>query len=145
VLESQVAELVDEAAPDLAHAVPALEAACRRAVFPATLVHGDFHPGNVVFDDDGGVVIFDWSDACVAHPLFDLHLFTFWSDDVRPLVDAYSAGWGEDVHDALALARAPSCLHQAVSYRNIQENCEEKFWFEGEARRWVERAVELVT
>jgi aminoglycoside phosphotransferase (APT) family kinase protein len=145
VLESQVAELVHDAAPDLAHAVPALEAACRDAEFPATIVHGDFHPGNTVVDDDGGAVIFDWSDACVSHPLFDLHLVGLWSKDAQPLIDAYSEGWGEDVGDAFALARAPSCLHQAVSYRAIQAGSEEKFWFEGEPRRWIERAVELVT
>jgi phosphotransferase family enzyme len=145
ILQSQVAGLVEEVAPDLAHAVPALEAACRAADFPATIVHGDFHPGNVVVDDDGGAVIFDWSDACVSHPLFDLHLFSFWSEEAQPLVDAYAEGWGEDVRDALQLAAAPSCLHQAVSYRAIQAGSEEKFWFEGEPRRWIERAVELVT
>lgn len=146
VLEAQVAELVEDATPDLAHAVPALEAACRDAAgLPATLVHGDFHSGNAVVDDDGRAVLFDWSDACVSHPLFDLHLYVFGDDDDSALVDAYSAGWGEDVHDALVRARAPSCLHQAVSYRAIQAGSEEKFWFEGEPRRWIERAVELVT
>ena len=44
------------------------------AALPDTLVHGDFHPGNAFFDGDRAV-IFDWSDACVAHPLFDLHLY----------------------------------------------------------------------
>jgi Phosphotransferase enzyme family len=145
VLESQVAALVDESAPELAYAVPALEAACRDAGFPTTIVHGDFHPGNAVVDDDGTVVIFDWSDACVSNPLFDLHLFSFWSKDAQPLIDAYSEGWGEDVGEALARAAAPSCLHQAVSYRAIQNGSEEKFWFDGESRRWVERAVALVT
>jgi aminoglycoside phosphotransferase (APT) family kinase protein len=145
VLESQVAGLVGEVAPDLVNAVPALEAACRDADFPTTVVHGDFHPGNAVVDDDGVVVIFDWSDACVSNPLFDLHVFSIWSDDAQPLIDAYSEGWGEDVSDALARAAAPSCLHQAVSYRAIQAGSEEKFWFEGEPRRWIERAVELVT
>jgi Ser/Thr protein kinase RdoA (MazF antagonist) len=37
-----------------------------------TLVHGDFHHGNVSVDGEGPV-IFDWSDACLAHPLVDLH------------------------------------------------------------------------
>jgi hypothetical protein len=146
VLESQVAEHVAAVAPDLAHAVPALEAACRDADFPTTIVHGDFHPGNTVADDDGGVVIFDWSDACASNPLFDLHLFSFWNEgDVQPLIDAYSEGWGEDVGEAFTRAAAPACLHQAVSYRAIQAASEQMFWFEGETRRWIERAVELVT
>jgi hypothetical protein len=35
-----------------------------------TLVHGDFHAGNVAFDR-GRLVVFDWSDAVVGHPLMD--------------------------------------------------------------------------
>jgi hypothetical protein len=146
VLEVSIAGLVADEAPELAHAVPALEAACRAAHgLPATLVHGDFHSGNALVDDAGRAVLFDWSDACVAHPLFDLHLYAFGDEDEQALVAAYSEGWGEDVSDALALTAAPSCLHQAVSYRAIQSASEAKFWFKGAARDWLERAVALVT
>jgi hypothetical protein len=139
VLEAQVAGLVHDLAPELAHAVPALEAACR-IEFPMTLVHGDLNHGNV-----SGGVIFDWSDACVAHPLFDLHLYALGEPNEAELVAAYSEGWGDDVRDALELARPPSCLHQAASYRAIQAASEETFWFEGAGRSWIERAVESLT
>ena len=42
---------------------------------PETLVHGDFHHGNVIVSDDGSLVIIDWTDGCVAHPFFDLATF----------------------------------------------------------------------
>ena len=40
---------------------------------PDTLVHGDFHPGNVALAD-GRAVIIDWSDAAVTDPALDLGL-----------------------------------------------------------------------
>jgi hypothetical protein len=42
---------------------------------------------------------FDWSDACVAHPFFDLVAMKFETDDVekQSIMDAYLAGWGEVV------------------------------------------------
>jgi hypothetical protein len=37
---------------------------------PDTLVHGDFHPGNVA-GRPGGYVILDWGDSFIGHPLID--------------------------------------------------------------------------
>ena len=48
--------------------------------FPDTLVHGDFHPRNAVVLD-GRPVIFDWSDAAVAHPLVDALTWSSWLRD----------------------------------------------------------------
>jgi hypothetical protein len=45
-----------------------------------TLVHGDFHPENVAVHD-GRAVLFDWSDAAVAHPLVDAMTWSTWLDD----------------------------------------------------------------
>jgi hypothetical protein len=49
--------------------------------------------------------------------------------------------------EALRAAAAPSWLHQAVSYRGINACLEpgDRWWFAGEERRWIERAVKLVT
>ncbi|MBC7877359.1 MAG: aminoglycoside phosphotransferase family protein [Anaerolineales bacterium] len=41
---------------------------------PETLNHGDFHDGNVLVKD-GRVTLFDWGDACVAHPFISLRTF----------------------------------------------------------------------
>ena len=114
------------------------------SLLPDTLVHGDFHGGNA-FVDDGRALIFDWSDACVANPLFDLHLYLM---DVEremhdELVDAYARGWAgdvsaTDVRDALPRATPLSCLHQAESYRAILATLapDDRFWFEDEPERW---------
>jgi hypothetical protein len=42
---------------------------------PDTLVHGDFHPGNVA-GRPGGYVILDWGDSFLGHPLIDEWAFT---------------------------------------------------------------------
>ena len=53
---------------------------------PYTLVHGDLHPGNIA-RHQGSYRFFDWTDACIAHPFFDVlpMLFT-----VQALPDAAS-------------------------------------------------------
>jgi hypothetical protein len=38
---------------------------------PDTLVHGDFHPGNVAGRRPDSYVILDWGDSFVGHPLID--------------------------------------------------------------------------
>jgi hypothetical protein len=148
VLESSVAELVRDVAPECAEAIPTLEAACRDLAahgIAETIVHGDLHPGNAVVGENGQAVIFDWSDTCIAHPLFDVHLFLFWIEDeaVREeLRETYGAG-----AEALRAAAAPSSLHQAISYRaiNARVEPEDRWWFARDARQWLNRAVELVT
>ena len=40
---------------------------------PQTLVHGDLHLSNVS-RQAGQYVLFDWTDACVSHPFFDMFL-----------------------------------------------------------------------
>lgn len=37
---------------------------------PLTLVHGDLHLGNLTWRD-GRPLVFDWTDACLAHPFLD--------------------------------------------------------------------------
>ena len=59
-----------------------------------TLVHGDLHPGNVA-RLDGELAYFDWTDACVAHPFFDLHSLQWQKDEATraALLDAYLGAW----------------------------------------------------
>ncbi|NGZ75674.1 phosphotransferase [Saccharibacillus alkalitolerans] len=42
----------------------------RRLPDDGRLCHGDFHPGNVMENEEGWRVI-DWIDACCGHPLYD--------------------------------------------------------------------------
>jgi hypothetical protein len=85
--------------------------ALRELPLPDTLVHGDFHPWNVVVGPR--LVIADWSDACLSHPLFDLLMFG--SDEDRPaLLAAYGVS-PETFELAAPLAR----IHHAISYERI--------------------------
>ena len=41
---------------------------------PETLVHGDFHPGNWRWDGRS-LVLLDWGDTGVGHPMLDISSF----------------------------------------------------------------------
>jgi hypothetical protein len=92
---------------------------------PYTLVHGDLHLANTA-RIDGEFAFFDWTDACVAHPFFDLMAMKFETDDVEKqlIMEAYLAGWGEVVgpetlQRAVLLAGVLIPLHHAVSYQQL--------------------------
>jgi len=95
---------------------------------PDTLVHGDFHMGNVGGTDDQ--MMFDWTDACVAHPFFDLHSLAWESrENADRLRAAYLEAWegfvgAVDVDRALELSRLLMPLHHAVSYKAIADSLE---------------------
>jgi len=55
---------------------------------PETVNHGDFHDGNVLVKD-GNIILFDWGDACVAHPFISLRTF-FVSIEIALELDDYS-------------------------------------------------------
>jgi hypothetical protein len=123
--------LLERSIPSLAplEHVAALQAACRTLAErgePETIVHGDFHTGNVLVDEDGHAAIFDWSDACIAHPACDRHL--------------YAPGDSDRVEAIVA------CLHQVVSYRAILANLErsDRWWFAEAPREWLEGALRRV-
>jgi hypothetical protein len=59
-----------------------------------TLVHGDFHPGNVMVDGDQ-VVIIDWSDAAWTHPLVEVGAWASWYRDEPDVVDGLWRTWGD--------------------------------------------------
>jgi hypothetical protein len=115
---------------------------------PVTLAHGDLHGGNVVVDA-GQATIFDWSDACVAHPLIDLHTFLAFgvAEDARDVfVDAYAEGWDAPpalVRSGLEQIAVYACLHQAESYRAIAAGVEpaERQMFVDAEGEWRERAT----
>ena len=143
VLEAQVDPLLDDPgaiarltpdeATELRRLAPTLKEACRRLAgcgLPDTLVHGDLHPGNVA-RIDGELAYFDWTDACIAHPFFDLHSLQWQQDEETraALLDAYLGAWEgvespERLRKAAALAAVVTPLHHAVSYRTIVANLE---------------------
>ncbi len=103
---------------------------------PDVLVHGDLYPANVVVAA-GGAVVFDWSDACVGHPVLDLaHLCAVRPRTARPELDwnapwvqAYLEPWREGCAEstlrrALELADVADLAFQAVTYHRIQASLE---------------------
>jgi Phosphotransferase enzyme family len=112
---------------------PRFREACRRLAdigLPPTLVHGDLHVGNVA-RQDGELVYFDWTDACIAHPFIDLLSLQWEKDeaDREALLDAYLGVWDgvvppERLREAASLAAIVIPLHHAVSYRTIVRGLE---------------------
>ncbi len=81
-----------------------------------TLVHGDFHPWNVVAGET--LALYDWSDACLSHPLFDL--LTYGHDEDLPgLLASYGVS-----PETFALAEPLACIHHAISYERILDAME---------------------
>jgi hypothetical protein len=112
---------------------PRLVAICRGLAaqgVPDALVHGDLHLGNVARIDDR-YVVYDWTDACVTHPFFDLiDVFREKDEAVRTRVrDAYLSEWlafapMDRLLEAWAQAELMASLHHAVSYRHILASIE---------------------
>ena len=128
-----VARLQPDEIDELRRQAPLLREACRRLAdvgLPPTLVHGDLHVGNVA-RQDGELVYFDWTDACIAHPFIDLLSLRWEEDDAsrEALLDAYLEAWdgsvpAERLREAASLAEIVIPLHHAVSYRTIVRSLE---------------------
>lgn len=113
--------------------IPQLQAACARLStfgLPETLVHGDLHGGNVAVEN-GRFVYFDWTDACISHPFFDMVDIFFEKETAvqTQLRDAYLAQWAdygppEQLLAAWSLANVLASVHHGVSYWQILANIE---------------------
>jgi len=108
-LFSALCEMIEHAAPDLEAAdrdtlrrlLPRIEEACADLAgdgVPATLVHQDLVPENIVWND-GQVVFLDWSDTVVGHPFFGLDrlLDSCWNNAERKtaVIAEYLAAFAE--------------------------------------------------
>jgi hypothetical protein len=123
----------DEAAA-LAAALPRIHAACEELAalaVPPSLVHGDLHLANVA-EGPRGPLIFDWTEACVAHPFLDLATIRRGTGEVDEAEEelrarlraAYLPAWSsfeppERLARAWELAVPLGALHQAISYRSL--------------------------
>ena len=89
------------------------------ASLPHTLCHGDLDAGNI-FIRDGVPVLMDWSDACVANPLFDAVQMPQVADNPR-IADAYLAEWTDHapiqtLRTAFRAAAPIAALERAIHY-----------------------------
>ena len=120
-------------------ALPRLLTLCRDLAagpLPLTLLHGDLHMNNVAAGPTRPL-FFDWTDACVGHPFFDLitvvhgpiPLAGASPDESRTrLRDAYLSAWTdygspEQLMDIWRAVEVVGALHHAVSYRAIAAGC----------------------
>lgn len=120
-------------------AIPRLVDLCDELItgpIPVTVLHGDLHMNNVAAGPCGPV-LFDWTDACIGHPFFDL--ITVLHGPIPPtgarpsppssrLRDAYLSGWADhgspqQLVDTWRAAQAVGALHHALSYRAIAAAC----------------------
>ncbi len=121
---------------------PRFEVMCEQLAgyaVPQTLAHGDFHGGNLL-GRDGKVLIFDWTDGCIAHPFIDLITAInnryphFDEREQAGIRNAYLSSWTayespERLLEAANLALPLGALHQAVSYRAILSTpCDATRW-----------------
>ena len=97
---------------------------------PDTLIHGDFHTGNIVRAGDS-YRVFDWSDASIGHPFMDLLTLGDQTNHARRMVvrNAYLEPWLafaplDLITQAFDLAQVIYPLHHAISYQAILHNIE---------------------
>lgn len=132
----------------LERALPALERQCAaldRLGFPPTLVHGDVSPGNVRWTG-GRWLIYDWTDACIAHPFLDLASPLGYETDAAAAAAraaAYAAVWaarasGSAAERALALAPAVGAAHQALTYVTLADTVDRSTGDQASGDRLVE-------
>lgn len=119
---------------------------------PDTLVHGDFHPGNLI-GDDTHLVLLDWGDCGVGNPLLDRAAFV----PRVPLAERAGllAHWdrlwrgavpGCDPVRAGELIGPVSALRQAVSYDAFVAAIEpsERIYHASDSASWLRTVPGLV-
>jgi hypothetical protein len=119
---------------------------------PDTLVHGDFHPGNFR-GAEGSLVLLDWGDCGVGHPLLDEPAFL---DRVPPgaldpMRRQWHAAWsralpGSDPDQASRLLRPVAAARQALIYQKFLDGIEpsERPYHAADPADWLRRTAELL-
>ncbi len=142
----------EQAALDrLTRSLPARFNALHACGLGDTLVHGDFHPGNYRFDGHR-LVLLDWGDSGIGHPLLDMTAFLqrVPPDRLEPVRATWIAAWKEayppaDVSRAADLIRPIAALRQALVYRRFLDGIEgsEQVYHREDPANWLRRAIAL--
>jgi hypothetical protein len=128
---------------------------------PDSLVHGDFAPGNARGRDDkrprerghaDAVVLLDWGDSGVGHPLLDMSAFVdrIPSEAVAAVRSHWAMTWrqavpGSDPTRAAEILEPIAAARQAVIYQRFLDGIEpsEHPYHRADPARWLHRAAEL--
>ena len=138
-----------DAAKALLGDLPGMFGSLGRLRPPDTLVHGDFHPGNIR-STEGHLVVFDWGDSGFGHPLLDRPalLDRVPAADLPAVSAAWSAAWraavpGCDPEGAARLIGPVAALRQAIVYRLFLDGIErtERVYHAEDPAIWVRRAT----
>src|SRR6266581_2576423 len=96
---------------------------------PPTLVHGDFHPGNFR-GEAGSLVLMDWGDSFIGHPLFDMTaMLEHAGDSGQRVREEWMQAWAEAVPGseparAAELLAPVALLRKALVYRSFLDQIE---------------------
>ena len=119
---------------------------------PDTLVHGDFHPGNLRSAGPGHLVLLDWGDAGVGHPMLDQSAFLdgLSPADRQAVAQAWRTRWLREVPgcepDRAASLLAPiGALRRALIYQRFLDGIEpdEQIYHAPDPADWLEQAAVL--
>jgi Phosphotransferase enzyme family len=142
-----------EALGVLLKGLPARFAALDACGLPDTLVHGDFHAGNVR-GDGSAITLLDWGDAGVGHPLLDQPAFLRAvddRDDVAAIRVAWEAAWrrarpGSDPGRAARILAPVAAARQALVYRRFLDRIEatEQRYHQADVPDWLRRTAAIV-
>ena len=126
-------DLTKEDRQPLARFVDALDARLAEVAacgLPETLVHGDFHPGNLRADGET-LTLLDWGDSGVGHPLLDEPAFLerVPADAAAGLRERWHGAWrtvapGSDPARASRLLAPIGALRQATVYQGFLDQIE---------------------
>jgi len=133
-------------------ALPERLAAIEDCGLPDSLVHGDFHPGNVR-GNEGCLILLDWGDSGVGHPLLDEPAFLTRIDPSG--IDAVRAHWhaawrrfvvGADPDRASRLLAPVAAARQAVIYRRFLDHIEasEQVYHQADVPHWLGRTAAIL-
>jgi hypothetical protein len=135
----------------LVEGLPERFAALEACGIPDTLVHGDFHPGNLR-GDGTRLVLLDWGDCGVGHPLLDRAAFLgrIPAAERGSVVSGWDDAWrsavpGCDPVRAGQLLEPVAALRQAVVYDAFLRGIEpsERRYHAGDPAAWFTTAGEL--
>lgn len=131
---------------------------------PDTIVHGDFHPGNVrgggdLRGDEGAgagnhaLTLLDWGDCGIGNPLLDLSAFLDRVPaEARATVrDHWTDAWrrhrpGSDPVEAMRLVAPVAAARQALIYQHFLDHIEptERRYHDADVPEWLARTAALV-
>lgn len=123
-----------------------------RCGIPDTLVHGDFHPGNHR-GDATTLVLMDWGDSGVGHPLLDEPAFLdrVSAEEAPAVLEHWHREWraalpASDPDRASRLLAPVAAARHAIIYQRFLENIEpsERPYHQVDPTRWLQRTAALM-